>query len=67
VVQTPQAFRPDLLYADALRRVLATEPVEHAWAAVDAPVATVPGHPLAFAVRSEWDRELAEMLAQDVA
>ena len=67
VVQTPQAFRPDLLRADALHRVLATEPVEHAWAAVSAPVATVPGHPLAFAVRSAWDRELAEMLAQDAA
>jgi 2-C-methyl-D-erythritol 4-phosphate cytidylyltransferase len=67
VVQTPQAFRPDLLCADALHRVLTTEPVEHAWAVVDAPVATVPGHPLAFAVRSAWDRELAEMLAQDVA
>lgn len=67
VVQTPQAFRPDLLSADALARVLATEPVEHAWAAVAGPVATVPGHPLAFAVRSAWDRELAEMLAQDAA
>ena len=65
VVQTPQAFRPDLLCPDALHELLAAGPVEHAWAAVDAPVATVPGHPLAFAVRSEWDRELAEMLAQD--
>jgi 2-C-methyl-D-erythritol 4-phosphate cytidylyltransferase len=65
VVQTPQAFRPDLLCAEALHRVLTAEPVEHAWATVDAPVATVPGHPLAFAVRSRWDRELADMLAQD--
>jgi 2-C-methyl-D-erythritol 4-phosphate cytidylyltransferase len=67
VVQTPQAFRPDLLCAEALHGVLTAEPVEHAWATVDAPVATVPGHPLAFAVRSAWDRELAEMLAQDAS
>jgi 2-C-methyl-D-erythritol 4-phosphate cytidylyltransferase len=67
VVQTPQAFRPDLLRDAVLHRVLTAEPVEHAWAAVGAPVAIVPGHPLAFAVRSEWDRELAEMLAQDAA
>lgn len=67
VVQTPQAFRADLLCADTLYRILAAEPVEHAWAAVEAQVTTVPGHPLAFAVRSAWDRDLAEMLAQDVA
>jgi 2-C-methyl-D-erythritol 4-phosphate cytidylyltransferase len=65
VVQTPQAFRADLLPDDVLHRVLAAEPVEHAWAAVGSPVVTVPGHPLAFAVRSAWDRELAEMLAGD--
>ncbi len=66
VVQTPQAFRADVLSDDVLRRVLTAEPVEHAWAAVGAPVVTVPGHPLAFAVRSAWDRELAEMLAGDL-
>jgi 2-C-methyl-D-erythritol 4-phosphate cytidylyltransferase len=64
VVQTPQAFRADLLRCDVLRRVLASDgPVEHAWAVVGAPAVTVPGHPLAFAVRSAWERELAEVLA----
>jgi 2-C-methyl-D-erythritol 4-phosphate cytidylyltransferase len=67
VVQTPQAFRPDLLGCDVLHRVL-TSPgsVEHAWATVGAPAATVPGHPLAFAVRSAWERELAEVLAGEL-
>lgn len=65
VVQTPQAYRPGLLTDDLLLRVLVDGPVEHAWAAVGAPVATVPGHPLAFAVRTSWDRELAGMLADD--
>ncbi len=65
VVQTPQAYRPDLLTDDLLHRVLVDGPVGHAWAAVGVPVATVPGHPLAFAVRTAWDRELAEMLAED--
>jgi 2-C-methyl-D-erythritol 4-phosphate cytidylyltransferase len=64
VVQTPQAFRADLLGCDVLRRVLASDgPVEHAWAVAGAPAVTVPGHPLAFAVRSAWERELAEVLA----
>jgi len=64
VVQTPQAFRADLLGCDLLQRVLASDgPVEHAWAVVGAPAVTVPGHPLAFAVRSVWERELAEVLA----
>jgi 2-C-methyl-D-erythritol 4-phosphate cytidylyltransferase len=64
VVQTPQAFRADLIGCDVLRRVLASDgPVEHAWAVVGAPALTVPGHPLAFAVRSAWERELAEVLA----
>jgi hypothetical protein len=26
------------------------------------PAVTVPGHPLAFAVRSPWERQLAEVL-----
>jgi 2-C-methyl-D-erythritol 4-phosphate cytidylyltransferase len=64
VVQTPQAFRADLLGCDLLQRLLASDgPVEHAWAVVGAPAVTVPGHPLAFAVRSAWERELAEVLA----
>ncbi len=59
IVQTPQAFRAELL-----ERVLcAPVPPEQAWAAAGEPVATVPGHPLAFPVRSEWDRGLAELLA----
>jgi 2-C-methyl-D-erythritol 4-phosphate cytidylyltransferase len=63
VVQTPQAFRPDLLGPEALCRILAQPgPVEHAWAAAGTTPVTVPGHPLAFAVRSAWDRELAEVL-----
>ena len=64
-VQTPQAFRPDLLTDDLLHRILLDGPVEHAWAAVGAPAVAVPGHPLAFPVRSAWDRGLAEMLAGD--
>lgn len=67
VVQTPQAFRSDLVSAEVLRRVLAADPVEQAWAAVAVPAATIPGHPLAFPVRSAWDRRLAELLAEDAA
>ena len=63
VVQTPQGFRPDRLAGDALLRVLRAGPVEHAWKLVGGPAATVPGHPLAFPLRSAWDRELAEVLA----
>ena len=67
VVQTPQAFRADLLGCDVLHRVLTADgPVEHAWAAVGAPAVTVPGHPLAFAVRTAWERELAEVLAGEM-
>jgi 2-C-methyl-D-erythritol 4-phosphate cytidylyltransferase len=68
VVQTPQAFRLDLLGADVLRRVLTSEaPVEQSWALADEPAVTVPGHPLAFAVRSAWERELAEVLGREHA
>jgi 2-C-methyl-D-erythritol 4-phosphate cytidylyltransferase len=63
VVQTPQAFRPELLDGLGLARVLAADPVERAWTALAAAAVTVPGHPLAFPVRSAWDRELAEVLA----
>ena len=66
VLQTPQAFRPDLLDDDALARILAADPVEHAWTVVGEPAVPVPGHPLAFPVRSAWDRGLAEVLAQEV-
>jgi 2-C-methyl-D-erythritol 4-phosphate cytidylyltransferase len=67
VVQTPQGFRPDLLDGDRLARVLAADPVEHAWQVVGASARTVPGHPLAFPVRTAWDRELAEVLAVEAA
>jgi 2-C-methyl-D-erythritol 4-phosphate cytidylyltransferase len=65
VVQTPQAFRADLLDRVRLMRVLAADPLEQAWAAVGVPAITVLGHPLAFPVRSAWDRELAEVLGVD--
>ncbi len=63
VLQTPQAFRAGVLGTDVLAKVLAsTEPLEQAWAVAGEPAVTVPGHPLAFAVRSAWERELAEVL-----
>jgi 2-C-methyl-D-erythritol 4-phosphate cytidylyltransferase len=63
VVQTPQAYRPDLLGPEVMRRVLSWPgPVEQAWTTAGEPAVTVPGHPLAFPVRSAWDRELAEVL-----
>jgi 2-C-methyl-D-erythritol 4-phosphate cytidylyltransferase len=62
VVQTPQAFGPGLLDEAASARLLATDRVEWAYTAVDAPVVIVDGHPHAFPVRSAWDRELAEAL-----
>lgn len=68
VLQTPQAFRAGLLGTDVLAKVLAsTEPLEQAWAVAGEPAVTVPGHPLAFAVRSVWDRELAEVLGREHA
>ena len=63
VVQTPQGFAPDLLVGDLLLRVLRADPVEQAWKLAGVAATTVPGHPLAFPVRSAWDRELAEVLA----
>jgi 2-C-methyl-D-erythritol 4-phosphate cytidylyltransferase len=64
VVQTPQAFRPDLLAPDVLHRVLVSGvPVEQAWAVAGVSAVTVPGHPLALSVCSAWERELAEVLA----
>jgi 2-C-methyl-D-erythritol 4-phosphate cytidylyltransferase len=63
VVQTPQAYRPDLLGPEVMRRVLSWPgPVEQAWTTAGEPAVTVPGHPLGFPVRSAWDRELAEVL-----
>jgi 2-C-methyl-D-erythritol 4-phosphate cytidylyltransferase len=60
VVQTPQAVRADLLPA-----VLATVGrVEHAYRALAGPAHLVAGDPLAFAVRTAWDAELAEMLVE---
>ena len=68
VLQTPQAFRAGLLGTDVLAKVLAsTEPLEQAWAVAGEPAVTVPGHPLAFAVRSAWERELAEVLGREHA
>jgi 2-C-methyl-D-erythritol 4-phosphate cytidylyltransferase len=68
VIQTPQAFRAGVLCTDVLAKVLAsTEPLEQAWTAAGEPAVTVPGHPLAFAVRSPWERDLAEVLGRDEA
>jgi len=68
VLQTPQAFRAGVLDADVLAKVLAsTEPLEQAWSVAGEPAVTVPGHPLAFAVRSGWDRQLAEVLGSEQA
>jgi 2-C-methyl-D-erythritol 4-phosphate cytidylyltransferase len=61
IVQTPQAFRVELLG----RVLCAPVPPEQAWAAAGEPAVTVPGHPLALPVRSAWDRALAELLAED--
>lgn len=63
VVQTPQAFRADvLLDADPL---VPFDPLGAAplLAAAGTPVHTVPGDPLAFAVQTTWDLEQAEVLA----
>ena len=67
VVQTPQAFRADLLEGVLASGALDRAPVEQAYAAADAPVRTVPGDPLAFPVRSAFDRELAELWCADAA
>ncbi len=66
VLQTPQAFRAGVLCTTVLAKVLAsTDPLEQAWAVAGEPAVTVPGHPLAFAVRSAWERELAEVLSRE--
>lgn len=66
VLQTPQAFRAGVLCTTVLAKVLAsTEPLEQAWVIAGEPAVTVPGHPLAFAVRSAWERELAEVLGRE--
>lgn len=66
VLQTPQAFRAGVLCTTVLAKVLAsTDPLEQAWAVAGEPAVTVPGHPLAFAVRSAWERELAEVLGRE--
>jgi 2-C-methyl-D-erythritol 4-phosphate cytidylyltransferase len=67
VVQTPQAFRADLLDRVRLIRVLAADPLEQAWTVLGVPAAPVLGHPLAFPARSAWDRELAEVLGDPAA
>jgi 2-C-methyl-D-erythritol 4-phosphate cytidylyltransferase len=68
VLQTPQAFRAGVLDADVLAKVLASaEPLEQAWCMAGEPAVTVPGHPLALAVRSPWERRLAEVLGREQA
>jgi 2-C-methyl-D-erythritol 4-phosphate cytidylyltransferase len=61
VLQTPVAFRADQLVDE-----LAADPLEHVrrCLAGGASVHTVPGDPAAFAVRSAWDLELAQLLAE---
>jgi 2-C-methyl-D-erythritol 4-phosphate cytidylyltransferase len=60
VLQTPIAVRVGMLPADAC-----TDPVGaiRRYAAAGGEVRTVTGHPAAFAVRSAWDLELAELIA----
>ncbi|OLT17469.1 hypothetical protein BJF78_13190 [Pseudonocardia sp. CNS-139] len=60
VLQTPIAAR-----AEALTGGPAADPLEHVRRRLAAghTVHTVPGHPAAFAVRGEWDLELARQLA----
>jgi 2-C-methyl-D-erythritol 4-phosphate cytidylyltransferase len=60
VLQTPIALRARLLPADACENPL-TAIRRHTEAGGD--VHTVAGHPAAFAVRSAWDLELAELIA----
>jgi 2-C-methyl-D-erythritol 4-phosphate cytidylyltransferase len=59
VLQTPIAARARLL------REPGTDPLAavRRFTAAGGTVHTVPGHPAAFAVRSEWDLELAELVA----
>jgi 2-C-methyl-D-erythritol 4-phosphate cytidylyltransferase len=60
VLQTPIAARGAMLPADACADPLAAV---RRYAAAGGEVRTVTGHPAAFAVRSEWDLELAELIA----
>jgi 2-C-methyl-D-erythritol 4-phosphate cytidylyltransferase len=60
VLQTPVAVRAGLLAGVDVRDPL--EPVRRVLAD-GGTVHPVPGHPAAFAVRCEWDLELAELLA----
>jgi 2-C-methyl-D-erythritol 4-phosphate cytidylyltransferase len=60
VVQTPQAFRADLLGA-ALPAVLAA-PAGRSYVAAGTPAHTVSGHPDALALRSAEDLRTAELL-----
>ncbi len=57
VVQTPQAYALDLL--PLVLPAAVADPM-HGWAAAGVPVHTVTGDPLAFAVHTAWDLELAE-------
>ncbi|TQM35640.1 IspD/TarI family cytidylyltransferase [Pseudonocardia cypriaca] len=60
VLQTPIAVRAGVLPADACTDPLAAV---RRYAAAGGEVRTVTGHPAAFAVRSAWDLELAELIA----
>lgn len=57
VVQTPQAVRRDLIHEVPAAALLGAVP---ALAARGVAVHAVDGHPMAFAVRTAWDLELAE-------
>jgi 2-C-methyl-D-erythritol 4-phosphate cytidylyltransferase len=63
VLQTPLAVRGDLL-----RPPLDADPLAlvRRHAAAGGTVHTVPGHSSAFAVRSAWDLELAELMAKRI-
>ena len=68
VLQTPQAFRAGVLDTALLAKILTSaEPLEQAWSVAGEPAVTVPGHPLAFAVRTPWERQLAEVLGREQA
>ena len=60
VLQTPVAMRAGLLGPDCCENPLAAV---RRIAGAGGDVGTVPGHPAAFAVRSAWDLELAELIA----
>ena len=60
VLQTPIAVRAGMLTADACANPVAEV---RRYTAAGGEVWTVAGHPAAFAVRSDWDLELAELIA----